>query len=75
MDSSVEQLTKFIEFSKTVCHPFYLQKALKMHKEEIIKAYEQGYREGQEDSYLGTLNGKDISQFSNAKDYYKNTFK
>jgi hypothetical protein len=75
MDSSVEQLTKFIQFCKTVCHPFHLQKALIMHKEEIIKAYEQGYREGQEDSNLGTLNGKDVSQFTNGKDYYKNTFK
>lgn len=75
MDSSIEILTKFIEFLKTECHPFHLQKAKIMHKEEIIKAYNQGYREGQEDSNLSLLNGRDVSQFSNGKDYYNNTFK
>jgi hypothetical protein len=74
MDSSVNQLTKFIEFSKTECHPFHLQKALIMHKEEIIAAYEQGYRDGQNGANLA-MHNKDISQFSNAKDYFKNTFK
>lgn len=75
MDSSIEQMSKCIEFLKTECHPFHLQKAKIMHKEEIIKAYEQGYREGQEDSNLSTLNGRDVSQFSNGKDYYNATFK
>ncbi len=74
MDSSIEILTKFIEFLKREIHPFHLTKAKIMHKEEIIKAYEQGYREGQEDSNLSTIN-KDVSQFSNGKDYYNNTFK
>lgn len=75
MDSSVKQLTRFVESLNTEFHPYHLQKAKIMHKEEIIKAYEQGYREGQENSNLSTLNGRDVSQFTNGKDYYNNTFK
>ena len=75
MDSSVKQLKNIYLESGNYTTMYHFERAEVIHKMEIIQAYEQGYREGQEDSNLSTLNGKDISQFSNAKDYYKNTFK
>ena len=48
--------------------------AKEMEKEQIMDAYEQGYRDGETNS--NTMNyGIDISKFADAKIYYNQTFK
>lgn len=75
MDSSVKQLKNICIENNYNRSMYYFDRAAIIHRDEIINAYNQGYREGQEDSTLCTLNGRDVSQFSNGKDYYNNTFK
>jgi len=56
------------------CSDELLQQAKEMEKEQIIEAYEQGYRDGE--TNLNTVNyGIDISKFADAKIYYNETFK
>lgn len=51
-----------------------IQQAKEMEKEQIMDAYEQGYRDGETNS--NTMNyGIDISKFADAKIYYNQTFK
>jgi hypothetical protein len=50
------------------------EKSKEMEKEQIMDAYEQGYRDGETNS--NTMNyGIDISKFADAKIYYNQTFK
>jgi hypothetical protein len=72
MISSIEELINVYNNSYIDLHD--LITARNKHKQEIKDAYNQGYREGQENSNLSTLNGIDVSQFSNSNDYYKKTF-
>ncbi len=58
----------------TEMEKMYIQEAKEMEKEQIIEAYEQGYRDGE--TNLNTVNyGIDISKFADAKIYYNETFK
>jgi hypothetical protein len=43
------------------------------YKQQIKDAYNQGYREGLQDYYLKD-EFNDVSEFSNAEDYYNQTF-
>ena len=43
-------------------------------KERIIDAYNQGYRDSQDDSSNIPLSIGDISEFNNAEQYYKETY-
>ena len=47
------------------------QQAKQMEKDQLIQTYNDGYKDGQTD----TDRSKDISEFSNAKLYYNETFK
>lgn len=51
-----------------------LQKAKQMEKEQIIEAYNQGFREGEEDGKCGNSNTGDVSEYINAEQYYNETF-
>lgn len=73
MESCIEKLIDLYNQNVTLQN-FHLMKALNQHKSEIKNAYNAGYRDGQNESNLSNLNDIDISQFSNAKDYYFKTF-
>ena len=46
-----------------------------IEKEQIEFAFNQGYRDGKIDGLSGEVQiGEDISQFSNASDYYNRTY-
>ena len=74
MDSSVKQLKNLFLEHLEYHSMYHFERAEDIHRIEIIQAYEQGYRDGQNEANLA-MHNKDISQFSNAKDYFKNTFK
>jgi hypothetical protein len=74
MDSSVKQLKNLYLENPEYSSMYHFERAEDIHRIEIIQAYEQGYRDGQNGANLSRYN-RDISQFSNAKDYFKNTFK
>ena len=50
---------------------YYRPLAKEMHAKQIMNSYNDGYRDGMTD--LGS-NEKDISEFSNAKLYYHETY-
>lgn len=52
-----------------------LKTYLPIEKEQIINAFNQGYREGSNDSLCGLKNDKDVSEFDDAEIYYKNRYK
>jgi hypothetical protein len=52
-----------------------LMKAREKEKEQIIDAFNQGYREGFNDAQSVTENEKDVSKYDDAKNYYDRTFK
>ncbi len=74
-----------VEWLKDTLYPYFdkedreytnilFEKAKEMEKEQIMDAYEQGYRDGETNS--NTMNyGIDISKFADAKIYYNQTFK
>ena len=45
-----------------------------IEKQQIKDAYNQGFRDGQKIQNLA-MHGRDISEFSKARDYYNETFK
>lgn len=47
-----------------------IQVALKMEKQQIMDAYNEGYRDGEYDRSLNAL-PDDIANYSNAEQYYK----
>lgn len=47
-----------------------IQVALKMEKQQIIDAYNEGYRDGEHDGKSNVL-PDDIANYSNAEQYYK----
>jgi hypothetical protein len=82
MKTAVEYIKKRIEedsdtsFSNIDWDKFdeIIEQAKEMEKQQIILAYEQGYRDGETNS--NTVNyGIDISKFADAKIYYNETFK
>jgi hypothetical protein len=46
------------------------EQALEMEKQQIIDSYNQGYRDGEDDSL-----GKDISLYNDAELYFNETYK
>ena len=48
-------------------------KAVKIHEQEIKDAYNQGFRDGKEEWDI--VLPKDVSEYSNAQNYYNETFK
>jgi hypothetical protein len=73
MDSYIKKLKNLLKKNEVI-RKYDLEKAEEIHFEEIIQAYEQGYRDGQNGANLA-MHRKDISEFSNAKDYYNEKFK
>jgi len=53
----------------------HIEQAKEIHKKEIIDSYNQGYRDGENDSFYSVTNKKDISEYSNADNYYNQTYK
>jgi HEPN domain-containing protein len=49
------------------------EQAKELEKQQIKDAYNQGYREGLQDYYLKD-EFKDVSEYSNAENYYNETF-
>jgi hypothetical protein len=73
MKTALEWLYDQIE-NEGKCIYEILEQAKEMEKEQIMDAYEQGYRDGETNS--NTMNyGIDISKFADAKIYYNETFK
>lgn len=52
-----------------------IEKAKEMEKQAIVDAYNQGYRYGEIDGVGLGPDGYDVADFSNAEDYYNETFK
>jgi len=50
------------------------EQAKEMEKQQKINAYNQGYRDGEIDAHNPTNISKDISEFSNAENYYNETY-
>ena len=48
--------------------------AKEMDKQQKIEAYNQGYRDGENDASNIHLSIGDIEEYSNAADYYKETY-
>ena len=52
----------------------YLEQAKEMDKQQKMDAYNQGYRDGEVDASNPTNISKDVSEFSNAENYIKETY-
>lgn len=52
----------------------YIDEAKMIEKEQIIFSYNQGYRDAESDSSNIPLSIGDISEFNNAKNYYKENY-
>ncbi len=52
----------------------FKQQAKEMDKQQKMDAYNQGYRDGEVDAHNPTNISKDISEFSNAENYIKETY-
>jgi len=61
-----------VEISMRVFHKM-LSEGLKKEKQQIKDAFNQGYRDGELDAESNTFDG-DVSEFSNAYDYYFQTY-
>jgi hypothetical protein len=53
---------------------FHIQQAKEMDKQQKMDAFNQGYRDGEVDASNPTNMSKDVSEFSNAENYYKLTY-
>ena len=49
--------------------------ALIIEKQQIKDAFDEGYRQGFHDGVCSVENGKDISEYEDAENYYNDTFK
>lgn len=52
-----------------------IEQAKQMEENQHIESYNDGYRDGETDGLNGNNNGKDISEFSNAKLYFREKYK
>ena len=52
----------------------FLEQAKEMDKQQKISAYNQGYRDGENDASNIPLSIGDIEDYSNAEQYYKETY-
>ena len=51
------------------------KKALKEEKQQILDAFNQGYREGISDAEMVTKNDKDVAEYQDAELYYNTIYK
>lgn len=52
-----------------------IETSKEMHKKEVKDGYNQGYRDGHEDGQFTIFPAfQDVSEFSNAENYYNETF-
>lgn len=51
------------------------EEADKMHEQEVMNGFNQGYRDGFVDGLSGFDNNQDVEKFDNANLYYKENFK
>lgn len=68
-DNGEYSYTEFVNASNEI-----KEEAKIIEKEQIIFAYNQGYRDGEYDSSNIPLSIGDISEFNNAKQYYNNNY-
>ena len=74
--TSVESL--FYTMAKTPMTDWYqvLEQAKEMHKQESLETYNEGYRDGESNQcFSNPTQFEDVSNFSNAENYYNETFK
>ena len=74
IDFAVEKLEKLIPSGHQIIISIILEKAKEMDKQQKIEAYNQGYRDGENDASNIPLSIGDIEEYSNAQQYYKETY-
>jgi len=74
IDFAVEKLEKLIPSGHQIIISIILEKAKEMDKQQKIEAYNQGYRDCENDASNIHLSIGDIEEYSNAEDYYKETY-
>ena len=74
VDFAVEKLEKLIPSGHQIIISIILEKAKEMDKQQKIEAYNQGYRDGENDASNIPLSVGDIEEYSNAQQYYKETY-
>jgi len=74
VDFAVEKLEKLIPSGHQIIISIILEKAKEMDKQQKIEAYNQGYRDGENDASNIPLSIGDIEEYSNAQQYYKETY-
>jgi hypothetical protein len=78
----MEQTAMQIMLDELLSHgykiPFHLvvkcKELLEVEKQQKMDAYNQGYRDGEVDAHNPTNISKDVSEFSNAENYIKETY-
>ena len=70
--TAVEWLAEQMLWNEFHCP--YLEQAKEMDKQQKIDAYNQGYRDGENDASNIPLSIGDIEDYSNAEQYYKETY-
>jgi flagellar biosynthesis/type III secretory pathway protein FliH len=74
VDYLVSSLLEYIHEAHHLEILEFYEKSKAMHKEETKEAYNQGYRDGENDAYNIPLSIGDISEYNNAENYYNETF-
>jgi len=72
IEQMLNQMELRIENTQTGIGLF--EQAKEMDKQQKMDAYNQGYRDGEVDAHNPTNISKDISEFSNAENYIKETY-
>jgi flagellar biosynthesis/type III secretory pathway protein FliH len=79
--TSIQELIEYLD-AEIKMHDFSqlpayekAKQLLEKEKQVIEDAFNQGYRDGFSDAQSVTENDKDISEFSDAQDYYNQKFK
>lgn len=69
-------IQKAIEYCPDECVAMlnYLQSLLAEERQMVEDAYNQGYREGEEDAMGEMPKIKDVSEFTNASNYFTQTY-
>jgi len=70
----IEELTPSIALQQKYIDELK-EKAKKMHKQEVMKAFNQGHREGWIDGMGLSIDDQDVETFQDANLYYQQTFK
>ena len=75
--TALQNLIDYIEENYHLTEESRLEfkKALKEEKQQILDAFNQGYREGISDAQMVTKNDKDVAEYQDAKLYYNIIYK